>query len=69
VGVEPGLKIDSPRIEIYPRQQDVDEEWIEIKPINSQNRFEKIKGGVFSANIELGKKFMTSSNNQLSNAA
>ena len=70
VGVEPGLKIEPPRLEIYPRQQDVDEEWSEIKPINSKDRFEKIKGGVFTSNIELGKIFITSSNNnQLSNAA
>lgn len=59
VSVEPGLKIESPRIEIYPRQQDVDKEWIEIKPINSQDRFEKIKGGVFSANIVRGCDFLT----------
>ena len=69
VGVEPGLKIESPRIEIYPRQHDVDKEWKEIKPINSRDRFEKIKGGVFSANIELGEIFMTSLNNQITNAA
>jgi hypothetical protein len=69
VGVEPGLKIEPPRLEIYPRQQDVDEVWVEIKPINSKDRFEKIKGGVFSANIELGKNFMTSLNNQITKAA
>ncbi len=69
VGAEPGLKIDPPRLEIYPRQQDVDEEWVEIKPINSLDRFEKIRGGVFSANIELGKIFMTLLNNQITNAA
>jgi hypothetical protein len=59
VGVEPGLKIEPPRLEIYPRQQDVDEEWVEIKPINSQDRFEKIRGGVFSANIVRGRDFVT----------
>ena len=59
VGVEPGLKIEPPRLEIYPHQQDVDEEWVEIKPINSQDRFEKIKGGVFSANIVRGRDFVT----------
>ena len=69
VDVEPGLKIEPPRLEIYPRQQDVNEEWGEIKPINSQDRFEKIRGGVFSSNIELGKIFMTSLNNQITNAA
>jgi hypothetical protein len=59
VGVEPGLKIEPPRLEIYPRQQDVDEEWSEIKPINSKDRFEKTKGGVFSANIARGRDFAT----------
>lgn len=59
VGVEPGLKIEPPRLEIYPRQQDVNEEWIEIKPINSQDRFEKIRGGVFTANIVRGRDFVT----------
>lgn len=69
VGVEPGLKIESPRIEIYPRQDDVEKEWKDIQPINTLDRFEKIKGGIFSANIELGKNFMTSLNNQITNAA
>ncbi len=59
VGVEPGLKIEPPRLEIYPRQQEVDEEWVEFKPINSQDRFEKIRGGVFSANIVRGRDFVT----------
>ena len=59
VGVEPGLKIEPPRLEIYPRQQDVDEEWSEIKSINSKDRFEKTKGGVFSANIARGRDFVT----------
>jgi hypothetical protein len=59
IGVEPGLKIEPPRLEIYPRQQDVDEEWSEIKPINSKDRFEKTKGGVFSANIARGRDFVT----------
>jgi hypothetical protein len=59
VGVEPGLKIEPPRLEIYPRQQDVNEEWVEIKPINSQDRFEKIRGGVFTANIVRGRDFVT----------
>jgi len=59
VDVEPGLKIEPPRLEIYPRQKDVDEVWVEIKPINSQDRFEKIKGGVFSANIVRGLDFAT----------
>lgn len=69
VGVEPGLKIEPPRLEIYPCQQDVDEEWVEFKPINSQDRFEKIRGGVFSSNIARGKVFIKSSNNLLNNAA
>ena len=59
VGVETGFKIEPPRLEIYPHQQDVDEEWSEIKPINSQDRFEKIKGGVFSTNIVRGRDFVT----------
>ena len=69
IGVEPGLKIDPPRTEIYPRLQDVDEEWVEIKLINSHDRFENVKGGVFKTNIERGKNFLLPSNNQLSNAA
>jgi hypothetical protein len=58
IGVEPGLKIDPPRTEIYPRLQDVDDEWIEIKPIYSEERFEKVKGGVFKSNIERGLDFI-----------
>ena len=58
VGVEPGLKVESPRLEIYPCQQDVDEEWVEIKPINSEERYEKVKGGVFKSNIERGLDFI-----------
>jgi hypothetical protein len=59
IGVEPGLKIDPPRTEIYPRRQDVDDEWIELKPVNSEERFEKVKGGVFKSNIERGLYFIT----------
>ena len=58
IGVEPGLKIEPPRVEIYPRRQDVDNEWIEIKPIYSEERFEKVKGGVFKSNIERGLDFI-----------
>jgi hypothetical protein len=59
IGVEPGLKIEPPRTEIYPRRQDVDDEWVEIKPIDSEERFEKVKGGVFKSNIERGLDFIT----------
>jgi hypothetical protein len=59
VGVEPGLKIEPPRLEIYPRRQDVDDEWVEIKPVNSEERFEEVKGGVFKSNIERGLYFIT----------
>lgn len=69
VGIEPGLKIEPLTMKKFPCQQDIDEEWKEIKPINSEDRFGKIRGGVFSSNIARGKIFMTSSNYQLSNAA
>jgi hypothetical protein len=59
IGVEPGLKIEPPRTEIYPRRQDVDDEWVEIKPVNSEERFEEVKGGVFKSNIERGLYFIT----------
>jgi hypothetical protein len=69
VGLQPGLKVENPGIEIYPHQHDVEKEWKDIQPINTFDRFKKIKGGVFSANIELGKNFMTSINNQITKAA
>jgi len=59
VGVEPGLKIEPPRIETSPLIQDVDEVWKEIQPITTIDQFKKIKGGVFSANIERGCLFVT----------
>jgi hypothetical protein len=59
IGVEPGFKIEPPRSEIYPLPKDVDDEWIEIKPINSLDRFEKVRGGVFSTNIDRGRDFVT----------
>ncbi|MHA8064028.1 hypothetical protein [Aquirufa aurantiipilula] len=58
VGAEPGFKIEPPRVEIYPRLQDVDDEWVEIKPINSEERFNDIKGGVFESNIKRGSDFI-----------
>lgn len=69
IGTEPGFKIESPRMEVIPRLQDVENEWKEIKHINSEIRYERIQGGVFSKNIELGKMFLNNTKNRLNNAA
>ncbi len=69
IGVEPGLKIEPPKTEIFPNMQEVEDEWLVIKRINSKEQFEKIKGGVFMANIERGKGFIESYNSQFRVAA
>lgn len=69
VGVEPGIKIEPPKTEIIPNMQVVEDEWLEIKRINSKEQFERIKGGVFKANIERGKEFIESYKSQIRDAA
>jgi hypothetical protein len=58
IGIEPGMKIEPPSVDVCPKIQDIMEEWNEIMPINSLERFEKIKGGVFTSNIERGFHFI-----------
>ncbi len=61
-GIVPGIKTESPRMDIYPLQKDVDKQWAKIKNINSQKKFNEVRGGVFTSNIERGVSFLKQRN-------
>lgn len=57
-GIRPGVKTESPRTNVNPLYDDVEEKWSKIKNVKNKTKFDKVRGGVFSSNIERGVSFL-----------
>jgi hypothetical protein len=57
-GVLAGCKIKPSQIDPNPQMQDVENEWLKIQSINTEERYLKNLNGVFTSNINRGSEFM-----------
>lgn len=57
-GVSVGVKNKLHQIDSEPTKKDIDDEWSKIEKVNTQKKYEKKSGGVFSSNIERGSDFL-----------
>ncbi len=57
-GIDVGVKIKPEKPNPEPKQEDVDEVWREIRPVRNKEKFEEVRNGVFSSNIERGAEFL-----------
>jgi len=57
-GVSVGVKNKLHQIDKEPTIKDIEDEWNKIEKINTQTKYEKKSGGVFSSNIEKGSVFL-----------
>ena len=57
-GVLAGCKIKSSQIDPNPQMQDVENEWLKIQSINTEERYLKNLNGVFTSNIKRGSEFL-----------
>ena len=57
-GIDVGVKIKSEKPNPEPKQEDVDEVWRDIRPVRNKEKFEEVRNGVFSSNIEHGAEFL-----------
>jgi hypothetical protein len=57
VGLNPSCKKPTPE----PKPEDIEQEWMEIKPINNLKSYQKKNYSVFSSNIERGSRFLSNS--------
>lgn len=57
-GVLAGCKIKSSQIDPNPQMQDVENEWLKIQSINTEERYLKNLNGVFTSNIKRGSDFL-----------
>ena len=59
IGIDVGLKVnkspETPRFDL----EDIDGIWKEIKPINTEKRFEKVADSVLQSNIDSGRLFLS----------
>lgn len=58
-GIKVGLKTSLWKPYPEPKSKDMDQEWMEIKPINNLKSYQKRNYSVFSSNIERGTKFLS----------
>jgi hypothetical protein len=59
MGFKVGFKTPPWKPDPEPKQEDIDQEWMEIKPINTLKSYQKKNYSVFSSNIEGGSKFLS----------
>ncbi len=60
-GIRVGVKKESPVANPEPEIKDIDKIWKEkMKSIITQKKYEKVKGGVFTSNVDRGTKFLNS---------
>ncbi len=55
VGLIPSCKKPNPE----PKPEDIEQEWMDIKPINTLKSYQKKNYSVFSSNIERGSRFLS----------
>jgi hypothetical protein len=56
--VKVGLKTTPWKPIMEPKQEDIEEEWLEIKPINTLKSYQDKNYSVFRSNIERGSRFL-----------
>lgn len=59
-GIPVGLKVKPWQPDPNPKPEDINEEWLHIKPVISLQKYQEKAHSVFSSNIERGKKFIAS---------
>lgn len=57
-GVRVGYKIKGQATTPEPLKKDIDKLWSKIGKVKSERQYAKVKGGVFSSNVERGSKFL-----------
>lgn len=60
-GVDVGAKMKYPQIDLKPQVKDIDNEWDDIRPITTEEKYNKVSGGVFSSNVKRGSDFLKKS--------
>jgi hypothetical protein len=58
-GVRVGVKTTFGKSNPEPKPEDIQQEWMEIKPINNLKSYQEKNFTVFSSNIEGGSKFLS----------
>ena len=58
-GVMVGLNPSCKKPTAEPKPEDIEQEWMEIKPINNLKSYQKKNYSVFSSNIERGSRFLS----------
>lgn len=61
-GIRPGVKTESPRTNINPLYDDVEEKWSKIKNVKNRTKFDKVRGSVLTSNIQRAKMFFQERN-------
>ena len=59
IGTQVGLKIKTWQPEPLPRAKDINEEWIEIKPVVTLQDYKKIAHKIIPSNIERANHFLS----------
>jgi hypothetical protein len=57
-GILAGCKIKVSQIDSYPHLKDVEKEWDKIKSIETEEKYNKNRNGVFTSNIKRGSNFL-----------
>jgi hypothetical protein len=58
-GVRVGVKTTFGKSSTEPKPEDIDKEWLKIKPISTLKSYQKKNYSVFSSNIERGSRFLS----------
>jgi hypothetical protein len=61
-GVKVGIKNKSEKPNPEPKQKDIDKAWSKIRPVTTEEKFNKKFNGVFVSNIERGSAFLNINN-------
>jgi len=57
-GINVGVKTKFDQIDLKPRIDDVDKVWDEIRDITTEKTYNKVRGSVFTSNLERGSNFL-----------
>jgi len=58
-GIPVGLKVKPWQPDPFPRPEDINEEWLDIKPVISLQKYQEKAHSVFPSNIARGKQFIS----------
>jgi hypothetical protein len=58
-GIPVGLKVKPWQPDPFPRPEDINEEWLDINPVISLQKYQEKAHSVFSSNIARGKQFIS----------